>query len=97
MPEIDQQLILEATAWLDALNAITPPDETRPIVTYFILTGPGPTPAYALLRCKGPESVIEVSLGLHLTLQEAIDAMQRAAGHVAAEGWRFRLMCRECN
>ena len=96
MSDSDARLMDQAMAWISELNAIIPPGETRPTMTYIILTGPGPTPAYALLRCKGRESPLEAPLGIHLTLQDAIEAMKRAAGSIAPEGWRFRLMCREC-
>ena len=63
MSDTDARLMDEAIAWISELNAIIPPAETRPTMTYIILTGPGPTPAYALLRCKGPVSPIEAALG----------------------------------
>ena len=96
LSETDALLLREALAWIDALNADRPTRRTRPTMTFIILIGPGPTPAYPLLRCKERESVLEAPLGLHLTLQEAIDAMQRVAGSAAPEGWRFRLMSQDC-
>ncbi len=97
LSEPDAQLMHEAIAWINALNAIIPPDEARPTMTFVILIWlGGHTPAYPLLCCKERESVIEAPLGLHLSLEEAIDGMQRTAGGLAPEGWRFQLMWREC-
>jgi hypothetical protein len=51
--DTDARLMDEAIAWTSELNAIVPPDETRPTMTYIILTGTRPNTGLRAAALQG--------------------------------------------